>query len=45
VRQSFALTNQHLLPGNEARTAGLPREEGRSYVVQDGDIMHIRAST
>jgi ribosome-binding ATPase YchF (GTP1/OBG family) len=29
----------------EARTQGLLREEGKTYVVQDGDIMHIRAST
>jgi ribosome-binding ATPase len=28
----------------EARTAGLLREEGKSYVVQDGDIMHILSS-
>ena len=29
----------------EARTAGLLRQEGKTYVVQDGDIMHILAST
>jgi ribosome-binding ATPase YchF (GTP1/OBG family) len=29
----------------EARTQGLLREEGKTYVVQDGDIMHIRAGT
>jgi ribosome-binding ATPase YchF (GTP1/OBG family) len=29
----------------EARTQGLLREEGKTYVVRDGDIMHIRAST
>jgi ribosome-binding ATPase YchF (GTP1/OBG family) len=29
----------------EARTLGLLREEGKTYLVQDGDIMHIRAST
>jgi hypothetical protein len=26
----------------EARTQGLLREEGKTYVGQDGDIMHIR---
>jgi ribosome-binding ATPase YchF (GTP1/OBG family) len=29
----------------EARTQGLLREEGKTYVVQDGDIVHVRAST
>jgi ribosome-binding ATPase YchF (GTP1/OBG family) len=29
----------------EARTHGVLREEGKTYLVQDGDIMHIRAST
>jgi ribosome-binding ATPase YchF (GTP1/OBG family) len=29
----------------EARTRDPLREEGKTYVVQDGDIMHIRAST
>jgi ribosome-binding ATPase YchF (GTP1/OBG family) len=29
----------------EARTHGVLREEGKTYVVQDGDIMHIRHST
>jgi len=29
----------------EARTQGVLREEGKTYIVQDGDIMHIRAST
>jgi ribosome-binding ATPase len=29
----------------EARTAGLLRQEGKTYVVKDGDIMHILAST
>jgi ribosome-binding ATPase YchF (GTP1/OBG family) len=29
----------------EARTQGVLREEGKTYVVQDGDIMHIRHST
>jgi ribosome-binding ATPase YchF (GTP1/OBG family) len=29
----------------EARTQGVLREEGKTYLVQDGDIMHIRAST
>ena len=29
----------------EARTAGLLRQEGKTYIVQDGDIMHILAST
>jgi ribosome-binding ATPase YchF (GTP1/OBG family) len=30
---------------SEARAAGLLRLEGKTYVVQDGDIMHIMAST
>ena len=29
----------------EARTAGVLRQEGKTYVVHDGDIMHILAST
>jgi ribosome-binding ATPase YchF (GTP1/OBG family) len=29
----------------EARTAGVLRQEGKAYIVQDGDIMHILAST
>ena len=29
----------------EARTAGLLRQEGKTYIVKDGDIMHILAST
>jgi ribosome-binding ATPase YchF (GTP1/OBG family) len=29
----------------EARTAGLLRQEGKTYTVRDGDIMHILAST
>jgi ribosome-binding ATPase YchF (GTP1/OBG family) len=29
----------------EARTAGVLRQEGKTYVVKDGDIMHILAST
>ena len=29
----------------EAKTHGVYRLEGKTYVVQDGDIMHILAST
>jgi ribosome-binding ATPase len=29
----------------EARTAGVLRQEGKTYMVSDGDIMHILAST
>ena len=29
----------------EARTAGVLRQEGKTYIVRDGDIMHILAST
>ena len=29
----------------EAKTHGVYRLEGKTYIVQDGDIMHILAST
>ena len=29
----------------EARTADVLRQEGKTYIVHDGDIMHILAST